>query len=42
MRSSVTTLAGFNYPKGNVIEFANFLKNFEAPPIQLSFEARGK
>ena len=42
MRSPMTTLAGFKYPKGNVIEFANFLKNFEAPPIQLSFEGKGK
>jgi len=42
MRSPVTTLASFKYPKGNVIEFANFLKNFEAPPIQLSFEGKGK
>jgi alkyl sulfatase BDS1-like metallo-beta-lactamase superfamily hydrolase len=42
MRSPVTTLAGFKYPKGNVIEFANFLKNFETHPIQLSFEGKGK
>ena len=42
LRSPVTTLAGFKYPKGNVIEFANFLKNFETQPMQPSFEGKGK
>jgi alkyl sulfatase BDS1-like metallo-beta-lactamase superfamily hydrolase len=42
LRSPVTTLAGFKYPKGNVIEFANFLKNFENQSIQLSFEGKSK
>jgi alkyl sulfatase BDS1-like metallo-beta-lactamase superfamily hydrolase len=42
LKSPVTTLAGFKYPKGNVIEFANFLKNFETQPMQPSFEGKGK
>ena len=42
LKSPVTTLAGFKYPKGNVIEFANFLNNFETPLMHLSFEGKGK
>jgi alkyl sulfatase BDS1-like metallo-beta-lactamase superfamily hydrolase len=42
LKSPVTTLAGFKYPKGNVIEFANFLNNFETPLMHLSFEGNGK
>ncbi len=38
LRSPVTTLAGFDYPKGNAVAFALFLKLFEAPPIGLPFE----
>jgi len=38
LRSPVTTLAGFSYPKGNAVAFALFLKLFEAPPIGLPFE----
>lgn len=42
IRYVMTTLAGFKYPKGNVIEFANFLNNFETPLMHLSFEGNGK
>jgi hypothetical protein len=38
LRSPVTTLASFDYPKGNAVAFALFLKLFEAPPIRLPFE----
>ena len=38
LRNPVTTLPGFEYPKGNMIEFAGFLKNFDALPMKLSFE----
>jgi alkyl sulfatase BDS1-like metallo-beta-lactamase superfamily hydrolase len=38
IRSPVTALAGFTYPKGNAVAFALFLKLFEAPPIGLPFE----
>ncbi len=41
LRSPVTTLAGFEYPKGNMLEFARFLKNFDAPPMKLSVENKG-
>ena len=42
LRSPVTTLASFDYPKGNAVSFALFLKLFEAPPIRLPFENKGK
>ena len=42
VKTVMTTLAGFKYPKGNVIKFANFLKNFETPLMHLSFEGKGK
>jgi len=42
LRSPVTTLASFDYPKGNAVAFARFLKLFEAPPMRLPFENRGK
>jgi alkyl sulfatase BDS1-like metallo-beta-lactamase superfamily hydrolase len=42
LRSPVTTLASFDYPKGNGVEFAIFLKLFEAPPIRLPFESKGE
>jgi alkyl sulfatase BDS1-like metallo-beta-lactamase superfamily hydrolase len=42
LRSPVTTLASFNYPKGNAVAFALFLKLFEAPPMRLPFENKGK
>jgi alkyl sulfatase BDS1-like metallo-beta-lactamase superfamily hydrolase len=38
LRSPVTTLASFDYPKGNAMSFALFLKLFEAPPMRLPFE----
>ena len=38
LRSPVVTLAGFDYPKGNMLEFAAFLKHFDAPPMQLPVE----
>ncbi|MEW6332781.1 MAG: alkyl sulfatase dimerization domain-containing protein [Thermodesulfobacteriota bacterium] len=38
LRSPVTTLAGFDYPKGSAVAFALFLKLFEPPPIRLPFE----
>ena len=40
LRNPATTLAGFEYPKGNMIEFAGFLKNFDAPPMKLSFDTK--
>jgi alkyl sulfatase BDS1-like metallo-beta-lactamase superfamily hydrolase len=40
LRSPVTTLAGFDYPKGNVVAFARFLKLFQAPPLGLPFEGK--
>jgi alkyl sulfatase BDS1-like metallo-beta-lactamase superfamily hydrolase len=42
LRSPVTTLASFDYLKGNAVSFALFLKLFEAPPIRLPFENKGK
>ena len=42
LRSPVATLASFDYPKGNAVSFALFLKLFEAPPIRLPFENKGK
>jgi alkyl sulfatase BDS1-like metallo-beta-lactamase superfamily hydrolase len=42
LRSPVTTLASFDYPKGNAVSFALFLKLFEAPPMRLPFENKGK
>ena len=42
LRSPVTTLASFDYPKGNAVGFALFLKNFEAPPMRLPFENKGE
>ncbi len=38
LRSPVATLASFDYPKGNAVAFALFLKLFEAPSIRLPFE----
>jgi alkyl sulfatase BDS1-like metallo-beta-lactamase superfamily hydrolase len=38
VRNPVATLAGFDYPKGNAVAFALFLKLFEAPPLGLPFE----
>lgn len=38
LRSPVTALAGFDYPKGNAVAFARFLRLFEAPPIRLPAE----
>ena len=40
LRSPVTTLAGFDYPKGNAVAFARFLKLFQAPPLGLPFEGK--
>ena len=37
-RSPVMTLAGFEYPKGNIMAFVVFLKNFDSPPMKLSVE----
>ena len=42
IKNVMTTLTGFKYPKGNAIEFANFLNNFETPLMHLSFEGKGK
>jgi alkyl sulfatase BDS1-like metallo-beta-lactamase superfamily hydrolase len=42
LRSPVTTLASFDYPKGNAVAFALFLKLFEAPPVRLPFENKGE
>jgi len=42
LKNPATVLIGFKYPRGNMIEFANFLNNFKTPPLQLSFEGRGK
>ena len=42
IKTVMTTLAGFKYPQGNAIEFANFLNNFETPLMHLSFEGKGK
>jgi alkyl sulfatase BDS1-like metallo-beta-lactamase superfamily hydrolase len=42
LRSPLTTIAGFEYPKGNMIEFAGFLKNFDSSPLRLSFEDKSK
>lgn len=42
LRSPVTTLASFDYPKGNAVLFALFLKLFEAPPMRLPFENKDK
>ncbi|MBN1498004.1 MAG: MBL fold metallo-hydrolase, partial [Spirochaetes bacterium] len=39
LRNPVTTLAGFEYRKGNAVEFARFMKYFEQPEIRLPFEA---
>jgi len=38
LRSPVATLASFDYPKGNAVAFALFLRLFEAPSIRLPFE----
>ena len=38
LRSPVTTLAGFEYPKGNMMAFAVFLKNFDVSPMKLAIE----
>ena len=38
LRNPVTTLAGFEYPRGNVIEFTRFMAYFGAPKIRLSYE----
>jgi alkyl sulfatase BDS1-like metallo-beta-lactamase superfamily hydrolase len=40
LRSPVTTLAGFDYPKGNAVAFALFMRLFEAPPTRLPFEIK--
>lgn len=40
LRSPVTTLAGFDYPKGNAVAFALFMRLFEPPPIRLPFEIK--
>lgn len=40
LRNPVTTLAGFDYPKGNVIKFTRFMAYFGAPKIRLSYEKR--
>jgi alkyl sulfatase BDS1-like metallo-beta-lactamase superfamily hydrolase len=42
LRSPVTTLVSFDYPKGNAVAFALFLKLFEAPPIGIPFENKDK
>jgi alkyl sulfatase BDS1-like metallo-beta-lactamase superfamily hydrolase len=42
LRSPVTTLVSFDYPKGNAVAFALFLKLFEAPPIGLPFENKDR
>ncbi len=41
-KNPATVLVGFKYPRGNMIEFANFLNNFKTPSLQLSFEGKGK
>ena len=38
LRSPVTTLAGFEYPKGNMFAFAKILEMFELPEPKLPYE----
>ena len=39
LENPVTTLAGFEYRKGNAIEFARFMRYFSQPEIRLSCES---
>lgn len=39
LRQPVVTLAGFDYPKGDAVAFARFLKLFAAPKMKRPFEA---
>lgn len=38
LKSPVTVLPLFKYPKGNAVEFAAFMRNFHAPPMKLPAE----
>lgn len=40
LRSPLTTLAGFEYQKGNMIELAGFLNYFSSSPLRLSVERK--